>query len=384
MINGNRIRQARELLRLTQAELASDIGIAQPTIANIEGGLFQPSQTVVEAIANRLGFPMSFFERADPPNFPLGSLLFRSHRSIASSEKVEAHRLGQLEFEMSIVLTKRVRNKIALRLPQIVDEPSDYIEAAQLTRNALGLSPEVPIPNLVKAVEQSGVIILTLPATFEHCDAYSLWVSVPSSQPTFETKKPLIALSNDVPGDRLRLSLAHELGHLIMHQSVRSSTIEVEEEAYKFAAELLLPEAAIRQQIIPPVTLTSLSILKPIWGVSIQALIVRAHDLEIITERQYRYLYKQLSTHGWKLDEPIVIPTEKPRAIRQMAEIVYGNPINYHRLAHDLDVFPHFVKRLIEAYATREEYTTRSIRRLDEVSNLFSMEDRNLEDRKLT
>ncbi len=384
MINGNRIRQARELLRLTQAELAGEVGIAQPTIAHIEGGFFQPSQSVVEAIATRLGFPMSFFERADPPNFPLGSLLFRSHRSIASAEKVEAHRLGQLGFEISIVLSKRVRNKITLRLPQIVDEPSDYIQAAQLTRSALGLSPEVPIPNLVKAVEQSGAVVVTLPTAFEHCDAYSLWVNVPSYQPTFETKKPLIALSNEVPGDRLRLSLAHELGHLVMHQSISSSSAEIEEEAYKFAAELLLPEVPIRQQITPPVTLTSLSVLKPIWGVSIQALIVRAHDLGIITERQHRYLYKQLNTHEWRTNEPIVIPTEKPRAMRQMAEIVYGNPINYQRFAQDLGMHPHFVKRLIEGYATREEYATRSIRRLDEVSNMFSLEDRNVADRKLT
>ncbi|GAC1359713.1 MAG: ImmA/IrrE family metallo-endopeptidase [Ktedonobacteraceae bacterium] len=376
MINGNRVRQVRELVRLTQTELATDVGIAQSTIAHIEGGLFQPSQQLVEAIAARLGFPVSFFEKGDPPNFPLGSLLFRSHKTTAASERLEAYRFGQLGFEVFSTMSKRVRNKITLRLPQIIDEPGDYISAAQLTRDALGLSPDVPIPNLVKVVEQSGAILVMLPTQFEHCDAYSLWVNVPSSSPTYETKRPLIALSNDVPGDRLRLSLAHELGHLIMHQSIKGPSSEIEDEAYKFAAELLLPESAMQQQLTKPVTLSSLSVLKPVWGVSIQALIQRSYELGFITERQRTYLYKQINTHAWKYDEPITIPSEKPRALRQMAEIIYGNPINYQRMAHDLNMHPHLVKRLIDAYATREDYSTRSTKRIDEVNKIFSIEER--------
>lgn len=372
MINGNRVRQARELMRLTQTELADDVGIAQSTIAHIEGGLFQPSQQLVEAIIQRLGFPFAFFEREDPPNFPLGSLLFRAHRNITASEKAEANKYGQLGLEITLTLLKRVRNKIALRLPQIVDEPNDYVSATQLTRNAFGLSPDVPIPNLVKVAEQCGIITLILPVRLENCDAYSLWANVALPQATFESKKPIVVLSSDVPGDRLRFSLAHEIGHLVLHQSIKGTSSEMEDEAHKFAAELLLPEVAMRQQITLPVTLTNLAMLKPIWGVSIQALILRAHNLGMITERQYRYLYKQVSAHEWKKNEPIAIPMEKPRAIRQMAEIIYGNPINYHRFAQDLDTYPHYIKRLIEVYATREEYSIRSIRRSEEVSHLFS------------
>src|SRR5438270_648795 len=112
MINGYRIRQARELARLTQIELANDVGTVQSTIAQIESGRFQPSDSLVEEIATRLGFPMSFFSKEDPPNFPLGSLLFRSHINISANEKEEIHRFGQLEFEMALLITKRVRNKI--------------------------------------------------------------------------------------------------------------------------------------------------------------------------------------------------------------------------------------------------------------------------------
>lgn len=378
MINGYRIRQARELARLTQAELADAVETVQSSIAQIESGRLQPSESLIEAIALRLGFPVSFFSRNDPPNFPLGSLLFRSHVNMPANERAEISRLGQIEFEIAAVLTKRVRNKIALRLPQLTEEPIDYVTAAQLTRNALGLSLDVPIPHLVRVVEQSGTIVLTLPSHFETCDAFSLWANVPSSQAAFEMKKPLVVLSGETPGDRLRSSLAHEIGHLVMHQAIRGTTREMEEEAYKFGAELLLPEVAMREEITTPVTLTSLSKLKPIWGVSIQMLIRRAYDLDIITERQYKYLFKQLAERGWRKNEPIALQVEKPRALRQMAEIVYGNPINYQRLAHDLDMHPHFVKRILGAFASREEYGTLTTIKREEVENLFQGEDKEL------
>ena len=375
MINGYRIRQARELARQTQTELADAVGTVQSTIAQIESGRFQPSESLIEEIASHLGFPVSFFSREDPPNFPLGSLLFRSHVDMSAIEKTEISRLGQIEFELSYEMAKRVRNKIALRLPQLTDEPIDVLTAAQLTRNALGLSLDVPIPNLVKAVEQTGTIVLSLPSHFETCDAFSLWVNVPSNQAPYEMKKPLVVLSGETPGDRLRFSLAHEIGHLVLHQAVRGTTRMMEDEAHKFAAELLLPEIAMREEITTPVTLTSLSKLKPVWGVSIQMLIKRAHDLEIITERQYKYLFKQLASRGWRSTEPITLQVEKPRAVRQIAEIVYGKPINYQRLAHDLNMFPHFVKRLIGAYATREEYGIPTIKKREEVESLFQQSD---------
>lgn len=279
------------------------------------------------------------------------------------------------------MLTKRVRNKISLRLPQLSEEPTDYISAAQLTRDALGLSIDVPIPHLVRAAEQCGATILTLPSHFETCDAFSLWANVPSLQAAFEMKKPLVILSGETPGDRLRLSLAHEIGHLVMHQAIRGMTREIEEEAYKFAAELLLPEVVVRSEITTPVTLTSLSKLKPIWGVSIQMLIRRAYDLDIITERQYKYLFKQLTEHGWRVHEPITLQVEKPRALRQMAEIVYGGGtpnINYQRLAHDLDMYPHFVKRILGAFASREEYGTITTIKREEVENMFQMDEEEL------
>lgn len=76
--------------------------------------------------------------------------------------------------------------------------------------------------------------------------------------------------------------------------------------------------------------------LKAKWGVAIQALARRAFEMEIISERQYHYLFEQIGRRGWKIKEPVALPIEKPRGLRKMAEIAYGAPLDYRRLAQTL------------------------------------------------
>jgi Zn-dependent peptidase ImmA (M78 family) len=86
--------------------------------------------------------------------------------------------------------------------------------------------------------------------------------------------------------------------------------------------------------------------------VSLQALIRRAHTLEIITPSQYRSLHAQLGARGWRTQEPIAVPVEQPRALRQLAELLYGLPIEYPSLAHAMGLDPSLVRELLKAHAT--------------------------------
>ena len=87
---------------------------------------------------------------------------------------------------------------------------------------------------------------------------------------------------------------------------------------------------------------------------STQALIRRAYDLSVISERQYRYLCFQIGKQGMRMEEPGEIPVEKPRALRQMAEKLYGNPVDYIVMANDLKLPAMLVKQIIEAHAEKE------------------------------
>lgn len=339
MTYGDRIRQARELLGWTQQQLADKLGVRQPVIAQLEAGLYQ-GRDLTSAIAFKTGFPPSFFSDPYIEDFPLGSLQFRGHSRLMRRDRQQAHRYGQLVYELYRRVSMNLRRP-PVRLPRIVS--GNHIEAATATRSAMGLAPDTPIKNLVNSAEKIGVVILGLPVGLEGRDAFSVWAD----------DTPIIALAAGRPGDRIRLNVAHELGHLVMHQALRGTMKSLEKDAFNFAGELLLPQIAVLQEMVPPVTLTTLVPLKLKWKVSLQALIMRAKELRIISERQSYYLFEQMGRAGFRTEEPanLSVPVEKPRALRQMVEMRYGRQIDYRRLSSDTKLAPALLEKIVNVHA---------------------------------
>lgn len=335
LISGERVRQARELRSMTQVGLAKLVGVSQGAIAQIEAGAFLASDDLVREIAHRTCQPLRFFTQDAAAEFHVGSLLFRSHATMTKRELVGTYRYAQVVYELARRLVSRLR-EIPAKIPNL--SGIDPSQAAREARKALGIAKNEPIPHLLNVLEWHGVMVIVVPDVKSR-DAFSLW----------HEGMPILALSSSRSGDRSRMSVSHELGHLVLHAGKSRFEID-EEDATEFAAEFLMPGAVLRSEIKVPVTLSSLAALKPRWRVSIQALIVRARDLGIVTDRQYRYLFEQLSSMGWRKVEPVSILPEKPRALRQMAEMLYGDPIDYQSLAHDAALNLDFVRTLLAEY----------------------------------
>ena len=353
MIIGNRVKQARELRGWTQEKLAEKLGVSQPFISEVEKGTGSAPEEFVAGLVLQLGFPPSFFEQPPTDDFPLGSLLFRAHAVLAEGQLREIYRWAQTAYDLYNRMTsgRRVR-EVPLRVPHYQESPE---VAADLTRSELGIPPDAPIPNLLNTIEKAGILIIALPGSFKGRDAFSVWAFSPNGQ-----RRPVIVVVADRPADRMRMSVAHELGHLVMHQPLTVSLGDVEQQAEQFAGCFLLPDATMRHEILPPVTLETFLNLKLKWRVSMQALIYRAHELNIITKRQYHYFFAKLAARGWKQREPrsIDVPIERPRALRQVAEMIYGLPINYHRLVADVKMQESFVREIIELHAGRSRKVT--------------------------
>jgi len=341
-VNGDRVRQARELRGLTQSSLSESLGVDQAMIAHIERGTKQPGEELLGAICSELQMSVSFFRQGSQPYFPKGSLLFRAKHGIGKKAIYRAHAHAELVFEFVLRLSERV-SLIPVRLPR----DTDPIEAAQQVRKILNL-PDGPIRNLTRAVEKIGVITIPLP-DIRDCDAFAVWAGPLLSY-------PVIGLVTGKPNDRTRMNIAHELGHLILHKDVSNAEPSLELQAYRFAAELLMPTREIAREFASErVTLFRLATLKKTWQVSMQALARRARDLEAISDRQYRYLMQQMAMKGWRTEEPNFAPQqiEMPRLIPKIMEVALGPSLDLTKIAKEFclteefvsdTLYPHFVQ----------------------------------------
>ncbi len=346
-MNGERLRQVRLLRRLTQQELAARVEVSQATISQIEAGIKGPSGELADAIAEAADFPLEFLEQPSGPELPLGSLSFRARRSVARRHLEEVCTWAAIALECVQVLARRFE-LASVQIPQIEDAGPE--EAARVTRSAIGLAPHRPIPNLTYAMEQAGATVLAIPIPLDGRDAFSTWPSEPRPRPLVAT------CTVGVPGDRLRYSLAHELGHIVLHRGLRGTIKQVENEANRFAAELLMPADVIVDDLSRPVTIRSLSSIKLRWGVSVAALVMRARTLGVISERKAGSLFAEINrTWGRSSPEPIQVPVEKPRMFRKLAEAEYGEPPDAKRFASDFALPVHLAASLLGTHATRSE-----------------------------
>lgn len=345
MIYGERIKQVRELNGWTQTEVAKRFEVTQPFIAQVENGWSKAPDDFIQSFVFRTGFPFHFFETPPETDFPLGSLLFRARADMTEREQKAVHRHAQMAYEvMRRMLTGRAVQEVPMRVPNV---PGDPERAASIARSELGLSPDQPIKHVIHTMESAGVLVIALPRAFEKGDAFSVWGFSDD-----RNRRPIVILSSSRPADRVRLSAAHELGHLVMHQPLPASP-SIHSEADRFAGAFLLPPDAMRQEVGGTTTLETFLNLKVKWGVSVQALIVRANELALITPRKYRTLFQRLSARGWRMHEPLSsqVPLERPRAVRQTAELLYGRRIDYAKLAMDVQYPEVFVRELMESHA---------------------------------
>ena len=313
-----RVRHARLYHGWSQTTLAEMIGVTQSAISHTERtGSISPEN--LAAIAEVTGFSVEWFERGNLPDLPLGSLRFRKRASatLTDDERVRAivrQTLEVVDRATPVLELPAVRIRPCAATEQVTD---DWIEIRAIeVREWLGVGPADPIPSVVRAVERAGVVVMGCALPIKAHDAVSYWSP--------DGNRPVICFSRGFSGDHQRLSVSHELGHLDLHHLRGPESRIAEHEAFRFASALLLPNTAAREEIEPPVTLRSLAFVKAKWGISIAALIKRSVDLQIITPDKRVSLENQLSARGWRKDEPVHVPDERPTLINQIVETSLG------------------------------------------------------------
>lgn len=319
--NFRQLTLAREYRGLSQSELSEKIaGLSQPNLSKFEKGLGGLSDETLENVISYLDFPRSFFyERI---SYTIEHAHFRKKSTITKKQR--------LSFNTNIKLIGFLVDKLAdsVEWPDYSFSSFDVEDGfspeyiAQYIRKRQGINEAEPIYNIFHLLEKNGVVVVEFDPKSEKFDGVSFIT---------ETGTPVIVINKTFPSDRKRFTLAHELGHIVMHilnEAPISEYRDREDEANRFAAEFLMPASAISGSL-RNLKISDLGGLKTYWLTSMASIIYRAKSLDIIDSERVKYLNIELSRRGYRKNEPYEVGIDEPKLF-ETAYYMHKNQLAYN------------------------------------------------------
>jgi Zn-dependent peptidase ImmA (M78 family)/transcriptional regulator with XRE-family HTH domain len=309
-VNSQALILARESRGYSQKQVADGAGVSQELISKAENDLRNLGEEHVEKIAQFLGYPTLLFY--EPGFLRDGTSTCLYHRK---RKTLPAKVLSRVNATMHIrnINVNHILNGIeVIGQRQFhtldIDEFGSPTLVARALRTAWRI-PDGPIVNLVALIESAGGVIVTAPFGHRKLFGMSSWTT---------HSHPLFYLNSEIAMADLRWTIAHELGHLVMHGFPTAGDIEAE--ADEFAAEFLTPAAAIKAHL-KGLTIENAGRLKMHWRVSIKTLIRRAESVGAITRDSSTRLYKQYSARGYNAAEPYPLKDETPTILNRALQV---------------------------------------------------------------
>lgn len=317
---GEMLVLARQIRKVTQKGLSERLGgsIDQGTLSKIERGRVTPSPEQVDAFARELGVRPSFFAGhgalAQPP-----VSYHRKRKKLAARDLASVHGVAEvLRVSLSRLLEGVDLEHDGPALPSYdLDQfGGDATEAARNVRVRLRL-PRGPVRSVSHVVEASGAVIVPFDFGTPLIDGFCQHAQ--ASLPN------VVFVNTALPVDRMRFSLAHEMGHLVCHDV---PSAEQEDEANRFASEFLMPTADIAEDLVG-LDLRRAMELKLHWGTSMHAIVYKAWETGGINDARRKNLYIEMSRRGWRRREPVAIAhVERPTTFADVLE-AYRTEIGY-------------------------------------------------------
>lgn len=316
MTIGQRIKQARKANNMSLRNLAEKAEISAMAISKYERDLDTPSSGVLLRLAQALGVSIDFLFR--PQTISVQLQAYRKHHLLGVKEQEAIQMRIQEWLERYLEVESFFPDEVrTISLPAYTIHSIEQVEnvALEMRENwNLGIDP---IENLTQLLEDQGIKV-GLVSGFEHFDASTFLAD----------GVPVIVSKAELPGDRQRFNLGHELGHLILEVD---EGLDPEPVCHRFVGAFLVPAQAVRFELASRRTtldMNELYMLKHKYGLSMQAWIFRAKDLGIISENTAARLFQRFRANGWHRREPgDPLSSEKPLRMERLI---------YRGLAEDL------------------------------------------------
>lgn len=329
LLDPDRIRCARETAGFSKVELAKLLSVTPRTISNYEeeGAPLGKARS----LADVLGVNPSFFTGlpGDPSIEDLAAdrVWFRSLRKSSARRRKSAIGHGR----NALLFFHWITDHFMLPdndLPDCAEESISPKQCAAVLRDEWGYG-ENPLPSMLNLAEAHGIRAFSMPDVDREVDAFSF---------VFDGV-PYIAVDTHKTPERIRFDIAHEVGHLLMHEAMFTeadrAVRDAEKEAHDFAANLLMPERRVEALLPHHASLQQILEAKRYFRVSAFAMAYRAHTLGRLTDWEYRSVCSELSARGYRTGEPKGIPMETSQVFTFIAQSNHAKGISTSTIAEE-------------------------------------------------
>ncbi len=311
-----RLQRARISRGLSLEELAHRVGdISKQALSKLETGKMAPNSARILKLSRALGIKPEYFFRDD--SLRLEPLEFRKLAKMPAYRQLQVREQMRDHLERYVSLENNFVDPVAIpvvsRCSLVVNSVEEAERAAEQLR-ADWNTGEDAIANLVELLEANGIKVVLL----DVCEDFD-----GACGASDDHRQVLVSLNAHRPGERMRFTAAHELGHWVM--KLPDDMLEKEKEhcCHRFAGAFLFPAAQVRAEFgarqrsrVHPQELMN---AKKSFGVSMQGIVRRMKDLDLLSDAGYKQISIFFSTSGWRKSEPGKLPAERPTRFESLA-----------------------------------------------------------------
>lgn len=321
---GSNVKKYRLLNGLSMRELAIKINVSHQTIKKIEDGDIVPNSTRLIDLAKVLNIRTSdlVYSYSAPT---LKYTNFRKNGSLSKKKEEGLKMLIADEISKYIEILGKANEKFSFDKKDWhydVSSLYDLSIIAEKVRLKLGVSNDYSLDNLTDKLEDNNFLIIVIDFD-EQFDGFCEFVD----------DLAFIILSSK-GYERNRFTLAHELGHLILDFKENLSNEEKEKYCNIFAGCLLMPEKAIKRELDYDnrkncnISLNEILYIAKEYKVSINSVIMRLFELNMISESQKRNLFIALTKSGFRTKQLKNVNEEPIRKNKLIFRLEAENIIN--------------------------------------------------------
>ncbi|MCF8341470.1 MAG: XRE family transcriptional regulator [Chitinophagaceae bacterium] len=283
-----RIRNARIQHLLSLQQVADSVGVSKQMISKYEQGKVIPNSQKLISLGKLFNKKIDYF--FSEPEIKLGEINFRKKNKFskkkvdALKEEIRVQIENYLFVENICSLNTVFKNPIANRL---INNKHDVVNAVHYIREVWQIGNDT-IHNIIELLEDNEVKVIEVNDDTMQFDGLATKI---------DNKYYVVVINKNMPIERKRFTLLHELGHLLLNLN-NIEEKDVEKYCNWFASEMLLSTENIMIEFgnkRKSITVEELKNVQSKYGISIKAIVYILSEVEIISQEKVVSFYKNVN-----------------------------------------------------------------------------------------